>query len=54
MQLGWPADDLRPAPRDESAACDELLGALLKRAAALQEAQQRGKPGVDWTQPEWK
>lgn len=54
VQLGWAAEDLCPSPGDESAACDELLGALLKRAAALQEARQRGKPGVDWEQPEWK
>lgn len=54
VQLGWPADDLRPDAGDESAGCDELLRALLKRAAALQEARQRGKPGVDWEQPEWK
>ncbi|PRW60747.1 flagellar associated [Chlorella sorokiniana] len=54
VQLGWTADDLCPAPGDESAGCDKLLGVLLKRAAALQEARQRGKPGVDWDQPEWK
>lgn len=54
VQLGWAAEDLCPSPGDESAACDELLGALLKRAAALQEARQRGKPGVDWEQPEWR
>lgn len=42
------------APGEEAAACDELLRALLRRAAALQEARQRGKSGVDWQGPEWR
>ncbi|KAL4855243.1 Dual specificity protein kinase splA [Chlorella vulgaris] len=52
-QLGWPAASLQAAPGDATAASDGLLGALLKRAAALQEARQWGR-AVDWEQPDWK
>ena len=52
LQLGWPARELQPAPGDEAGGCDELLGALLKRAGAVQDARQRGKEGPDWGQ--WK
>lgn len=50
VQLGWPAAELQPAPGDEAGSCDELLGALLRRAEAVQEARQRGKEGLDWAQ----
>ncbi|KAL4443818.1 hypothetical protein ABPG75_011555 [Micractinium tetrahymenae] len=52
--LGWPEGSLEVAPEDASAGCDGALGALLRRAVALQEARQRGKPPPDWEQPEWR
>lgn len=51
--LGWSQHDLDVAPEDTSAGCDAPLGKLLRRAAALQEARQRGK-AVDWEAPDWR
>lgn len=63
-QLGWPKEALQAAADGSdsgaasaaSAPADALLGGLLRRAAALQEARQlRGsEAGVDWAQPEWQ
>lgn len=58
--LGWPQEDLAAvaeAPSADTApGTDELLAALLRRAAALQEARlARGKSAVvDWEQAGWK
>ncbi|KAL4449449.1 hypothetical protein ABPG77_007093 [Micractinium sp. CCAP 211/92] len=52
--LGWPEGSLEAGPGDAAAGCDAALGALLKRAAALQEARERGGPAPDWEQPEWR
>ena len=54
--LGWPADcqeSLSAGNASSSSACDEWLAALLRRAAALQEARQRGGV-VDWEDECWR
>lgn len=52
--LGWPEGSLEAGPGDAAEGCDAALAALLKRAAALQEACERGGPAPNWEQPEWR
>lgn len=52
--LGWPAGSLEVAPGDAAGGCDGELGALLRRAAALQQAREQGGAPPDWEQPEWR
>lgn len=51
--LGWPLADMQPAPSDLTSATDKPLDALLRRAAALQDARQAGV-AVDWEDPQWQ